>query len=344
MSVRINRIMQPLPEVSVIVPARNEEACIGSCLASLAAQSGVDFEILVIDDNSTDKTADIARSFRGVSVISAGPLPVGWTGKSHALTMGLPFARGTLLLFTDADTVHLAGSLADSVRTLREKRLSLLSYSPQQDAYGLAEKLVQPIIFAELDRVYSFAAINDMQCPLAAANGQYILVDRKTYEEVGGHGAVRTAILEDVELAKLFKRANKGIWFGSGAGRVRARMYSGFADMWEGWSKNLALLFKRPLLLAVSRFAEFCTVLVTAVVVVTPHQHFFVRALSVVVLLGTILAFWKRIHNTTFSRLDKIVSLLGLPIFVGLLVNSYLQLRIFKRVSWKDRTYATPED
>lgn len=336
--------MQAPPEVSVIIPARNEEVSIGSCLASLVAQRGVDFEVLVIDDNSTDKTADVARSFRGVSVISASPLPVGWTGKSHALSLGLTFARGNLLLFTDADTVHLAGSLAESVRTFRENKLSLLSYSPQQDAYGFAEKLVQPIIFAELDRVYSFAAINDMQSSLAAANGQYILVDRKSYEEVGGHAAIRTAILEDVELAKLFKRAQKKLWFGSGAGLVRARMYSGFAQMWEGWSKNLALLFKRPLLLAVIRLAEFCTVLITAVALLAPHQRFFFRALSAVLLLGTLVGFWKRVHNTSFSYTDKIVSFFGLLIFAGLLFNSYLQLRILKRIRWKDRTYVTSGD
>src|ERR1700719_941254 len=100
------------PVVSVIVPARNEEASLGDCLHSLVAQSGVAFEIIVVDDHSTDRTREIAKSFPGVRVLGAGPLPEGWTGKNNAVTAGAREARGQWLLFTDADTVHLSGSLA----------------------------------------------------------------------------------------------------------------------------------------------------------------------------------------------------------------------------------------
>src|SRR5689334_19249773 len=98
------------PVVSVIIPARNEEACLGHCLASLTAQSGIDFEIIVVNDNSTDHTREIACSYPMVQVIDANPLPTGWTGKSHAVHLGYQAARGRWLLFTDADTVHRHGS------------------------------------------------------------------------------------------------------------------------------------------------------------------------------------------------------------------------------------------
>src|SRR5574337_412295 len=103
------------PEVSVIVPARNEEACLGRCLESLLSQEGVTFEVLVVDDGSTDRTREIAQRVHGVFVLGADPLPPGWSGKSNALITGTRHARGRWLLFTDADTVHLPGSLRRSL-------------------------------------------------------------------------------------------------------------------------------------------------------------------------------------------------------------------------------------
>src|ERR1700736_5007151 len=122
------------PTVSVIIPARNEEACLGDCLQSLVAQSSVAFEIIVVNDQSTDRTREIAQSFPGVRVIEVGPLPAGWTGKSNAVTTGARQARGEWLLFTDADTVHLPGSLARAVAEAQEHSVELLSYSPEQIA------------------------------------------------------------------------------------------------------------------------------------------------------------------------------------------------------------------
>src|SRR5215469_10068746 len=103
------------PEVSVIVPARNEEASLSACLASLAGQTSVAFEVIVVDDDSTDRTREIAQSFSQISVLPAPPLPVGWTGKNNALSAGVERAQCRWLLLTDSDTVHLAGSLSSSL-------------------------------------------------------------------------------------------------------------------------------------------------------------------------------------------------------------------------------------
>src|SRR3979411_300052 len=99
------------PTASIIVPARNEEACLRACLESLVTQTGVAFEVIVVDDHSSDRTREIALSFPGERVIDATPLPQGWTGKNNAVTCGTGVAQGECLLFTDADTVHLSGSL-----------------------------------------------------------------------------------------------------------------------------------------------------------------------------------------------------------------------------------------
>jgi glycosyltransferase involved in cell wall biosynthesis len=164
----------------VIVPARNEDACLGGCLQSLAKQTGVPLEIIVVDDHSTDRTREIALSFsdQQVRVIEAGPLPPGWTGKNNAVTAGSKAAAGEWLLFTDADTIHLPGSLARSLEEAKRHGASLLSYSPEQIVKSFWEKAIMPVIFAELAASYRPSQVSDPDSPAAAANGQYILIAR----------------------------------------------------------------------------------------------------------------------------------------------------------------------
>ena len=235
-----------LPEVSVIVPARNEEACLRECLHSLVAQDGVKFEIIVVDDQSTDRTREIAESFPQVRVVSPGPLPAGWTGKNNAVVSGVKEARGEWLLFTDADTVHVLGSLARALAEAKENQAELLSYSPEQIAVTFWEIATLPVVFAELAREYPPKKVSDSASPLAAANGQYILIRRETYDAVGGHAAIASSLLEDVALARAVKSSGRRIRFRYAADAVRTRMYRNFRQLREGWTKNLALLFPRP--------------------------------------------------------------------------------------------------
>src|SRR6266851_2642448 len=245
--------------VSIIVPARNEEACLGACLKSLVAQTGIPFEMIVVDDDSTDRTAEIARSFPGVSMIQAGRLPDNWTGKNNAMAAGAKAAhtKAKWLLFTDADTVHQPGSLARAVAEAEQHAAALLSYSPKQEVYGFWEKPVMPVIFAELATTYPPQAVNNPASPIAAANGQYLMISRETYDAVGGHATIAADLLEDVALARLVKRSGRKIFFRYAPDAVRTRMYRSFAQLREGWTKNLALLFPRPRGLALLRMAEF---------------------------------------------------------------------------------------
>src|SRR5579864_5717432 len=127
------------PEISVIVPARNEEACLAECLRSLVGQQGVTYEITVVDDHSRDRTRQIAESFP-VRVIPADPLPSGWIGKCNAAWSGAKVAKGKWLLFTDADTKHAADSIAAGWREAIEHGAALLSYSPKQEVHSFAER------------------------------------------------------------------------------------------------------------------------------------------------------------------------------------------------------------
>ena len=161
------------------------------------------------------------------------------------------------LLFTDADTVHAPGSLARAVAEAEQHGAALLSYSPAQEVHGFWEKAVMPVIFAELATTYPPQAVNDPASPIAAANGQYLMISREAYDAVGGHTTIAADLLEDVALARLVKRSGRKIFFRYAPDAVRTRMYRSFAQLREGWTKNLALLFPRPRALALLRMAEF---------------------------------------------------------------------------------------
>src|ERR1700732_4596895 len=245
------------PTVSVIVPARNEEACLGDCLPSLGAQSGLALEIIVVDDHSSDRTREIALSCPGVRVIEASPLPESWTGKNAAVTTGAREARGEWLLFTDADTVHLRGSLARALAEAQDNKAAMLSYSPEQLVVTFWEMATLPVVFAELARQYPPSIVSDPSSPVAAANGQFILIRRETYDAVGGHAAVAGDILEDVALAGTVKRSGRKIRFRYAPDAVRTRMYRNYGQLRDGWTKNLALLFPRPGRLAAMTLARW---------------------------------------------------------------------------------------
>src|SRR5271166_5383759 len=238
----------PLIELTVIVPARNEEACIGDCLRSLVAQSeeifqlGRDWELIVVDDHSTDRTAEIARHFSGVTVLEADKLPHGWTGKANAVFTAARKARGRWLLFTDADTIHEPGDLRHSIHEAERHKAGMLSYSPRQIVSGFAQRTLMPLVFCELALAYPPAQVSDPAQRIAAANGQFLLVEREAYRKLGGHPSVAGAVLEDVELAVLAKRRRVGLRFRYADDIVATRMYSSTAAMIEGWTKNLTLL------------------------------------------------------------------------------------------------------
>ena len=324
------------PQVSVIVPARNEEASLKSCLQSLVSQPGIPFEIIVVNDHSTDRTTEIAASFQTVRVIDAGPLPAGWTGKNNAVTSGARAARGAWLLFTDADTIHSPGSLVSAVVEAEEHHADLLSYSPEQIAVTFWEMAVLPVVFAELARQYSPSKVSDPHSAQAAANGQYILITREAYDAVGGHTSVASDILEDVALARAVKASGRTIRFRYAADAVRTRMYRNFRQLREGWTKNLALLFPNPGRLALKTlllWLLWATVWAIAVAANVGRPWWNAADVAVFVVLAM------RLRRSQF-RWDRIALgvIFGMPMFVYLLLRSQ-RAHTQGDVSWKGRSY-----
>jgi glycosyltransferase involved in cell wall biosynthesis len=350
---------QPEPaellELTVIIPARNEEDCLAACLESLVSQSegvfrlGRDWELIVVDDHSTDRTAEIARGFAGVTVIGAGKLESGWTGKNNALWTAARRARGRWLLFTDADTIHEPGNLHRALHEAVRYKVGMLSYSPRQIVSGLAQRSLMPLIFSELALAYPPAKVSDPAQRIAAANGQFLLIEREAYRRLGGHAMVAEKVLEDVELAFLAKRRRIGLRFRYAPDAVSTRMYRTAAAMIEGWTKNLALLFSNCLALALWRILDILLLFALPLLAVelwnvhfAPHLMPWVYDGWLIVLLWVrnLFRFYGRVAKSNFPFLDCAIAPLGLPLFVVLLYRSWFQHRILKRVSWKGRSYA----
>jgi glycosyltransferase involved in cell wall biosynthesis len=231
--------------VTAIVPARNEEAVIAACVESLAGQPEIT-EIVVVNDESSDRTAEIVRGLAQkisrLRLVEVQGVPAGWVGKNYAASVGASQATGDWLLFTDADAELLPGAVQRALDLAQEHDVALVSFSPEQVTERWYEKALIPFVYCRLARHYSFDAVNDPTASAAAASGQFLMMRREAYEAIGGHAQVAREVLEDVELARLVKAAGVRLWFGSGAGLVRVRMYRSFAAMWGGWRKNLYLL------------------------------------------------------------------------------------------------------
>ena len=341
-------------ELSVIIPARNEERNLPICLKSLLVQDsslfplGTDWELIVVDDHSTDRTRAIAQEaaaqHEGVRVLEAPSLAEtkgAFTGKTNACWFGAQHARGRWLLFTDADTMHEPNDLRHSLHEAEKYGAALLSYSPRQIVSGPAQRALMPLIFSELASVYPPGEVNDPNKRTAAANGQFLLAERGAYFAVGGHRAVGGSVLEDVDLAWNMKRAKKTIRFRYAPDALSTRMYRGFGDMVEGWTKNLALLFPHSLRLAAWRTLDVILLLLPLLIWLLPYLVLWQRAAIVLLWLRTVIRFYTRVARSHFGFVNCALSVFGLPLFILLLVRSWMQHHLFHQVAWKGRSYHT---
>jgi glycosyltransferase involved in cell wall biosynthesis len=310
---------------------------------------GRDWELIVVDDHSTDRTAEIARSIPGVTVMPANKLEKGWTGKANALWTAAKKARGRWLLFTDADTVHQPGDLRRAIHEAVRHKAGMLSYSPRQIVSGFAQRTLMPLIFCELALAYPPAKVSDPNQRIAAANGQFLLVEREAYRRLGGHASVADKVLEDVELAILAKRRKIGLRFRYADDAVSTRMYRSTSAIIEGWTKNLALLFNNALALALWRALDIALLIgLPWLALELWNAHFTARSLEwlgagwvlILLWLRNLVRFYARVAKSNFRFMDYALSPLGLPLFVVLLYRSWFQHKVFKQVSWKGRTYA----
>ena len=234
-----------VPLISVIVPARNEARNIRRCIHALFKQTYPYFEIIVIDDRSSDQTpiilAELEKQDTRLRIIHGSALPHGWAGKPHALVQGADTAHGEWLCFLDADTFAEPCLLWSTYHTGAMHGADMFSILTDQELGSFWERTILPLVFLGLSFGFPAQRVNDPNFPDAIANGQFILIKRSVYEQVGGHTAVSDRIDEDKAIASLLKQAGHRLIIADGRTVAHTRMYTSLPEMWEGWTKNIYL-------------------------------------------------------------------------------------------------------
>ncbi len=344
----------PGSRVTVVVPARNEERNIETCVRSLLNQAYPDYEVIVVDDSSEDATPMILQRVAAecprLRVVSAPPLPPGWAGKCWALATGVGQVNGEWLLFTDADTEHEPSALAATVAFAERHRVDMLSLMPSQILVSFWERSLLPAIFAlYLQADESFDEVNDPQSPAAKANGQFLLIRRAAYTAVGGHEAISGEVVEDNALAKRIKGAGYRILLADGGDWLRTRMYRSFMEIWEGIRRNV-----------LSLGYGVCRALASVVLVLTLALGPFVLAgVGIAWLAGEGGGYWPRLAFS-FGALGilwlmargigmawglgipwvyGLLHPLGLTVFASIWVDSIIMTLSGRGVRWKGRQY-----
>ncbi|HEY4742830.1 MAG TPA: glycosyltransferase [Candidatus Acidoferrales bacterium] len=331
--------------ISAIVPARDEEASIARAVESLEAQPEVR-EIIVVNDGSTDRTssilAELASRIPSLQILETGKLPEGWIGKNYAVTLGARAAHGDWLLFIDADTVLQSGAARRALSDALEYSAALVSYSPEQEMKSLGEEILIPFVYTRLAEYFSFDRINDPRFPDAAANGQFLMIRRDVYESVGGHAAIRSLILEDVALARLVKSSGENIYFASGQGIVRTRMYRSFRAMWQGWTKNLYVLTGGTPGSAAREFLETFPGLDIALlafgIVEARRGHWYVLIVAALVLLSSHVRYAGALRRNRLPLSIIQYYLAGASLYGAALIASYWKTA-HGSIAWKGRKY-----
>lgn len=339
-----------LPFLSIIVPARNEERQIETCVRSLLAQHYPHFEVIVVDDRSTDATAQILNRLSAVDarlrVVRGDPLPEGWIGKPWALTQGVRCARGEWLLFTDADTEHTLLACASAMRYALARGASFLSLLTTQRFETPAERAILPtILWMIAFGIGSLDAINDpKRLDAAIFNGQYILCERGALQSIGGHERVRASIAEDYDLARIIKQDGRfRSMLVDANDLVYTRMYRSFREIWNGFSKNLYLGVQGdPLraggvalaLAALSPLPEFA--LVRALL-----KRRYKPALAIAACIaGSCAAAELGMRRSRFPRGSGALFPVGATAMLGIFIHSAV-LHKTGRVRWRGRRYSS---
>src|SRR5258708_6511186 len=239
------------PLVSIIVPARNEERNIRRCVESLLEQDYDNYEVIVVDDGSTDATPRIldellashCNANRLHVLRLRDNLPRGWAGKPRAIHKGTQEAQGEWLLFTDADTWHAPNALRSSLAQAIEERADLFTIGTTQELPTFWDKVLMPMAYMGISVLYPPKLVNDPLSKVAIANGQYILIRRQVYETLGGYARpeLKDTLLDDRDLARVVKKQGYKLLFVDGRGLVSVHIYHTLGEIWRGWRKNAYL-------------------------------------------------------------------------------------------------------
>jgi hypothetical protein len=335
--------------VSVLIPARNEERVIGASLASLLASRGVEIEIVVLDDASTDRTSEIVRSFAEkdarVRLRTSAPLPRGWNGKQHACYALAQAARSDVLCFLDADVRLAPEALASMNAFLRRSGSDLVSGFPHQETETPLECLLLPLIHFVLLSYLPLAGMRALPAPrFAVGCGQFLMARRDAYRKSGGHAEIRTTMHDGLLLPHLFRRNGLRTDIADLTHLATCRMYHNASEVWWGLAKNATEGMAAPARILPFTFLLFCgqvlPLLLAISVAVAPSSYsegarsFIVAALAASY-IPRLVSVWKY-RQSLYSAL-----LHPLGVAILLLLQWYALLRKLagQHVTWKERAY-----
>ena len=339
------------PRVSVLVPARNEQHNIGACLLSLLDQDYADYEVLALDDHSSDETrpilAGLARTFERLRVLDGKPLPEGWLGKHWACQQLSEAATGELLLFVDADTRHAPNTLTDSVSALQAENADLVTAFPREEVVTWGERLVVPVIGFGIFSFLPVALVRKLRlASFSVTIGQFMLFRRAPFEAIGGYASVRDHLVDDVELGRRLIRAGYAWRLMDGTAHVTCRMYNNFRETVQGFSKNIFAFFEyHVLLFMVTLLGIGLAFLHPAAVLVTnalgePLRGFPPRL--AVVAVGESLLLWGLAYRR-FRLPMHLILLYPLSLLLFILIGfRSMLLTVSGQATWKDRELASP--
>jgi chlorobactene glucosyltransferase len=347
---------QHAPLISICIPARNEERNIRACVEAALAQQYPNFEVLVLDDRSSDATPEILLQLAAqddrLHPISGSELPAGWAGKPHALYQASAAARGEWLCFVDADTflspVALSSCYAKAVKTNADM-FTILTFQVMGSFW---EKAVLPLVMTALSVGFSPRKVNDPNRKDAIANGQFILIKRAVYDAIGGHESVRDSIVEDKAISEQVKWNGYRLVVADGFSLVRTRMYTSLAEMWEGWTKNIYLgLRDQAGLLWLGVFGALVALLAALFLPVWPALGILwylngggwmagLVIIESILLWAYVLIVRARVaHKMEISAWYAFTTPLGAAVFAAMMITSAFRVLTGKGVTWKGRSY-----
>ena len=331
------------PLISICVPARNEERNLRTCLEAILAQKYPNFELIVVDDRSTDATPALLKELSNETRLHAlvgAELPPGWAGKPHALHQASLTARGEWLCFVDADTFLAPEALASCYIKARETHADLFTVLTYQITGSFWEKVVLPLVMTALSVGFSPRKVNDPSRRDAVANGQFIMIKRSVYQAIGGYEHLKDQIVEDKAIAEQVK--NNGYRL----------MYTSLPQMWEGWTKNIYLgLRDQPALLILGAVGALLFVIAALVLPLWPllglflflHRGGWMAAAIIteaLILWGALI--YKRAavaRSMDISRWYAMTTPLGAGVFTAMMLTSSWKVISGQGVTWKGRKY-----
>jgi chlorobactene glucosyltransferase len=332
------------PLVSVVVPARNEAHNIERCVRSILGSRWPALEVIVVDDRSEDATGPLARAVAAndarVRVIDGTPVPDGWFGKQWACAQGASAARGSTIVFTDADTVHAPTLVPRSMHAMRTRALDFLTVGGFQELASFWERVVMPQVFYMIATRYGGAgAVNRARRSRdKIANGQYLCFTRRCYDAIDGHAAVRGKAAEDLALAHLVHARGMRGELVMGEHELSTRMYTSLSEIVNGWTKNMVTAGADTLPAGV-----IPRLLLPVLLLVVPLMHLAPPVSRSTVAWATtcsvmLLVWWSIIYVRAFRQSPLYALALPLGAVIVLVIIARATVR-GRGVEWKGRRY-----